>query len=156
MTKKTKGGFTTLELVVILIVVVMLATFIGSKYEIVRQTRRDDQRKNDIAALELGIESYWAQTGNFPSLAQLNNHEFRDTSLNKLDPGAAQDPSWNSRNKYCASQRTVTFENIASPHKGCYGYVPSPSGCDNKATACSGYSLNARLESGGFYSKSSS
>src|SRR5579863_9352966 len=97
-----QSGFSTLELVVIFAVAVILASFIASKYTAVSQAHRDDTRKNDITSLQLGIQSYWAQTGNFPSLAQMNSASFRNSSLNKLDTGAAQDPRWSSHNKYCA------------------------------------------------------
>ena len=149
-------GFSTLELVVIFAIVVILASFIASKYTAVSQAHRDDTRKNDITSLQLGIQSYWAQTGNFPSVAQMDSATFRNSSLNKLDTRAAQDPRWNSHNKYCARAGTLTFEDSIIPHVGCYGYVATPAGCDNKAVACTGYSLNAHLENVTYYSKSSS
>ena len=149
MTRRTRQlGFSTLELVVIFVIAVILASFIASKFSAVRANSRDEHRKNDITELQLGIQSYWAQTGNFPSLAQMNNASFRLASLNKLDPGAARDPRWTSSIKYCASHGLLTFEDSLSPHAGCYGYVASPDGCDNKAVACSGYNLDARLENG--------
>lgn len=154
--KRQQCGFSTLELVVIFTIAVILASFIVSKYSEITKAHHDDARKNDITALQLGIQSYWAQTGNFPSLAQINNATFRKDSLNKLDPAAAQDPRWYSSSKYCASNGKLTFEDSPTPHNGCYGYVASPAGCDNKAVACSGYNLTGRLENGTFYSKSSS
>jgi Tfp pilus assembly protein PilE len=154
--RRQQCGFSTLELVVIFTIAVILASFIVSKYSVVTKSHRDETRKNDMSALQLGIQSYWAQTGNFPSLAQMNNVTFRNDSLNKLDPAVAQDPSWHPSNKYCASRGKLTFEASVAPHSGCYGYMASPTGCDNKAVACSGYNLNARLENGTFYSKSSS
>src|SRR5579871_5481698 len=146
--RRQQCGFSTLELIVIFTIVVILASFIISKYSAVTQAHRDDERKNDITALQLGIQSYWAQTGNFPSLAQMNSESFRNNSLNKLDPSTAQDPRWSPSNKYCAKSGALAFEDSLTPHIGCYGYVASPSGCDNKAVTCSGYNLNARLENG--------
>ena len=154
--RRSNSGYSTIELALIFVVAVILAGFVASKYQAIRQTRRDDTRKNDITQLQLGIQSYWAQTGNFPSLAQMDSAGFRANSLNKLDPSAAQDPRWNSGNKYCATKGKLGFEDSLEPHTGCFGYVPSPSGCDNKDTACSGYSLSAKLEAGGYYSQSSS
>jgi len=153
--KKPGDGFSTFELLIIFVVAALLATFVASKYSAVRQARHDEKRKNDVASIQLAIQSYWAQTGNFPSLAQMNDPSFQKKSLNNLQTSAIRDPLWSAKNKFCRSNGSPVFENSSSPNKGCYGYSALPAGCDNKATACSGYLLNARLETGGFYGRSS-
>lgn len=86
----------------------------------------------------------------------MNSTNFRTSSLNKLLAAAAQDPRWSSHNKFCAPGGKLAFEESATPHTGCYGYVPTPANCDNKTAACSGYELSVKLESGGYYTKSGS
>src|ERR1044071_397619 len=101
MVKKNRSGFSTIELLIILVVVGLLVVFVAGKFNSIRQNSRDEQRKADINSLQLAVQSYWAQTGNYPSVAQLNSSVFRNTNLKSLTQGNFQDPKWSAKNKLC-------------------------------------------------------
>lgn len=155
MSKKTSSGFSTVELLIILVVIGVLVAFIASKYAAVRQKSRDDQRRSDITSLQYAVQSYFAQTGQYPTADQLNNSSFRKRNIPNLADSALKDPRWNTKNSNCALDGTPVLESFTPPTSGCYGYTVTPANCDNKTTACTGYQLTARLESGSLFSKSS-
>ncbi len=144
MPRKTNySGFSTFELLIITAIVGVLAALVAITFGGVSERSRDSQRKKDLDALSSKLEAYQAQTNNYPSLAQLNNPDFRKVSLPGLDAGLLQDPK-------SSSQKLV-----AVPQTHVYAYEPTPTGCDNVNSSCTAYSLIATLETGGIYTKTS-
>jgi type II secretory pathway pseudopilin PulG len=130
---------------IVIVVIGILAALVIVTYNGIQQKARDTERKTDIKALQGHFEAYWADNAKYPTLAQANDaaaNGFRATNFKGLDPKAFADP------KNAASQ-TLCSASAAN----CYGYAPTPAGCDNGANGdCTNYSLTATLESGGTFS----
>lgn len=142
---RNQGGFTTIELVVILIIIGVLLALVLSTRAGIQQKERNSQRQDDIKELRDGLEGYFARTNRYPTLADLNSDSWRQANVKNIQADAFRDPSSNSD----------TFAD--KPAKHAYSYtVTSASGtpCDDAKTPCTQYTLTATLEGGGTYSKS--
>lgn len=149
------AGFSTIELLIVIVIIIILGSLIVITYNGVQQRNRDTERKNDIVKLEGQVEAYQAETNTYPSSAQMNSQSFRTANMKDLQVDVLADPQWKTTNKDCSASSGVLLEDSSTPSTGCYGYDPSPAGCDNKNTDCTSYVLTADLESGGVYTKSS-
>ena len=138
---KDRGGFTIVELLIVIVVIGILAALVIVTYNGIQQKARDTERKTDVKALQGQLEAYWANNAKYPTMDQLNDAAFRNANMKGLDPAALADP------KNAASQAVC-----ASTAANCYGYSVTPAGCDNSTTDCDNYSLTATLESGGTFS----
>lgn len=134
-------GFTIVELLIVIVVIGILATLVITTYNGIQQKARDTKRKTDVNALQGHVESYFTESGKYPTLANINDSTFRSANMKGLDPAALQDPK--------GSAQTL----VGSPQANAYSYQASPSGCDNSTTDCTGYTLTATLEAGGTYVK---
>jgi len=153
--QKSSFGFTTIELLIIIVVIIILGALIVITYNGVQQRNRDTQRKTDIIKIEGQVEAYQAETNQYPSVDQMNSASFRAQNMKELDSSTLADPLWKASNKFCTANGNVQLEGLATPNTGCYGYDPSPAGCDNKTVDCTSYILTTNLETGGIYSKES-
>jgi prepilin-type N-terminal cleavage/methylation domain-containing protein len=143
--KKNNRGFTIVELLIVIVVIGILAALVIVTYNGIQQKARDTERKTDIKALQGHMEAYWADNAKYPTLAQANDASaggFRQTNFKGLDPASFADPKNTSSQVLCGAATA-----------SCYGYLPTPAGCDNGAGGdCTNYSLTANLESGGSFS----
>lgn len=153
--KAANFGFSTIELLLIIALVFLFSAVIIFEGKNVRQKNRDTARKDNIVALQDQAEAYQAETGNYPTVAQMNNANFRKTNLKNFDASLLRDPLWKSSNKSCTIDNQPILQDSSTPAVGCVGYKPVPAGCDNKALDCTSYILTANLESGGHYQKQS-
>lgn len=103
----------------------------------------DSERQTDINALDSHIEANYAINGWYPSLAELNDSNWRNTNMSGLAPEAFVDPG--------ASSSSLA----SKPGTGIYAYQATPATCDNAKVKCTGFTLTATLSSGESYSKSS-
>ena len=91
--KKTLSrGFTIVELLIVIVVIGILAGLVVVTYNGIQQKARDTERKTDINALHGQLEAYQAQNGKYPTLANVNDADFRSANMKGLDPEALQDP----------------------------------------------------------------
>jgi hypothetical protein len=107
---------------------------------------RDTERQTDIKALHAQIEAYYAQNGNYPTLANLNNTDWRATNMKGLDKEALRDP------------KGYSYVLYSSAYKNFYSYAVTGENqltCDNLTKKCTAYILTATLEAGGTYTKQS-
>lgn len=142
--RRKSSGFTIVELLIVIVVIGILAALVVVTYNGIQQKARDTERKTDINAIHGQTEAYQAQNGKYPTMANINDATFRSNNMKGLDPAALQDPKGSSQ-ALCASSTA-----------SCYGYVATPSGCDNASNGdCTGYTLTATLEAGGTYVKQS-
>ena len=141
---KNKKGFTIVELLIVIVVIGILATLVIVTFTGIQQKARNSQRQTDINALDSHIEAYYAESGNYPTLANLNDSTWRGTNMKGLDPEALKDPK-------------ATVDTIAAGAGSAtqYGYAVTPAGCDNSTTMCDAFVLTATLEPSGTYTKQS-
>jgi general secretion pathway protein G len=141
--KKQQKGFTIVELLIVIVVIGILATLVIVTFSGIQQKARNTKRQTDINAIDGTVEAYYASNGYYPTLANMNDSTFRTANLKGFDPAALQDPK--------GSAQTLAAATSASQ----YGYVATPSGCDNSATQCTAFTVTATLEGGGTYAKQS-
>jgi hypothetical protein len=116
----------------------------GDVFGQVQSSAKDTERKTDINALQGQLEAYYAENGYYPTLASLNDPNWRAKNLKGLDSEALKDPDGTSTSL------------SAKPVKGGYSYAVSPSGCDNGTHGnCNDYTLTATLDDGSTYAKQS-
>ena len=108
-----------------------LASFAGTQ-----QKAMDTERRTDINALHGQTEAYYAQYATYPTLAQLNDANWRDENMRGLDAEALVDPNGSSA------------QLVAQPQADAYSYQALPEGCDNQATICYSYTLTATNHDG--------
>jgi hypothetical protein len=107
-----------------------------------QQAAKDSKRKVDINALQSQLEAYYANTGTYPTLAQMNDAAFRSQNMQGLDSSALKDPDG------------IEEKLVANPAKNVYAYTVTTS--DGKActgTNCAKFALTATLSDGSQYTK---
>jgi type II secretory pathway pseudopilin PulG len=142
--RKSERGFTTIELVLILVVIGILLALVVSTRSGVQQNERNTERQSDIKELRDGLEGYFAANNHYPTLQNLNDPAWRDTHLKALEPDVFRDPSG----------KDDRF--VDKPAANVYTYsVTSASGapCGSAEAPCTQYTLTATLEGGGTYTK---
>lgn len=134
------SGFTIVEILVIILVIGILSTILILTYSGVQVRQRNSTRITDIKLVQSNLETYYAQSGFYPTLADLNNSTWTNNNLKGLEPSTLQDPSAKTGNPRFAD----------SPTADQYSYQPTAvngtSPCDNKTVACAKYTLTATLE----------
>ena len=68
--RKMRAGFTLIELMVVLVILGLLATFIGPKIMSAPDKARVTKAINDIKALESALNMYKLDNGNYPTTDQ--------------------------------------------------------------------------------------
>lgn len=129
-------GFTIIELLIVFIVIAVLATLVVTTFNGVQQRSRNTDRERDIEALSDQLEFYHTQNGYYPSLANINDAEWRADNMKELDANLLQPPGSDKK----------TLAQTASEDQ--YGYNVTPVGCDNteEGQDCMKYTLIAELE----------
>jgi hypothetical protein len=100
--------------------------------------------------LQTQLETYYAASasGEYPTLAQLNDPTWRTKNMPKLTAGNVSDPSWNAK-AVCTLNGQPAFS--TAPKVNCYAYqVTDASGgaCNGTTDPCAHYTLTATLEGG--------
>ncbi len=108
------------------------------------RSANDVERMSDIKTLHSQAEAYYATTGRYPSLANLNDAKWLKANMSGLDVSALKDPENSS---------TAI---VATPTAKSYAYQPKAkdgSTCDNVKKDCDSYVLTATLADGKTYAK---
>jgi type II secretory pathway pseudopilin PulG len=92
---------------------------------------KDTEIQTDINALQAYLEAYYASSGAYPTLAELQNAGWRSTNMAGLQSDAVEGPNG---------------ETIGDG----YDYAPGPAGCQ---TDCASYTLSAKYSDGTAYTK---
>ena len=155
MVSSQKGkskGFTIVELLIVIIVIGILATLVIALFTSAKKKARDSQRQTDIVALQGYIEGYYAESGKYPTLANINDSAWRGTNMEGLDPAALADPNNPTSQQLVAGAAAV-------PNNYAYSVTQDDgtTTCDNGAGGdCTKYKLIADLEGNpGTFEKSS-
>ncbi len=156
MSIKREQGFTLIELLIVGVIVCILATLVAMTYSGVQAKNRNANRQTSIDTIQSKLEAYYAQASKYPSLAELNDPQWRQNNLNKLAAHDTRDPSWNERITGCTAGDEAIFS--SSPVEKCYSYQSTAtdgSVCDSLQVVCTQYTLTTILEGGEKYVKSS-
>ncbi len=148
--KNKQQGFTIVELLIVIVVIGILAALVVTTFSGIQQKARNTERETDIKAIHGQLEAYYAQNGRYPTLANVNDSgsstAFVETNMKGLDRESLKDPKSTATDQY----------DLGAAGANIYGYVPTPSGCDNGTGGdCTGYTLTATKEGGGTFEKKS-
>lgn len=142
---KKQEGFTIVELLIVIVVIGILAALVITTYTGIQAKARNSKRQTDVQAIQTQLEAYFAQSGHYPSLTDMNSSSWRTTNMKSLDADALKDPQ--------GTAQTL----VASPVAKSYAFaVTNSSGtsCESDDTTCAQYTLTATLEGGSTYVKS--
>lgn len=151
-----RNGFTIIELLVVIVLVLILAALVVFTASGVRAKNRNNERQSSINLVQGQLEIYYAQTNKYPTLSDVNNATWRGEHLGKLKASHIQDPRWNKEIAACTKSDRATFADV--PTANCYSYQVTGSdgsACDNAKIDCAHYTITATLEGGEKYVKSS-
>jgi general secretion pathway protein G len=116
---RKQGGFTLLELLIVIVIIGILALLIIPNITSAPKKARDTQRKTDLKAVQKGLEEYFVSNNAYPA------------ALTDLTAGAAP-----------ILKTVPTDPKNSSPYT--YVYTPAPTGGPYTT-----YTLDACLENGG-------
>ncbi len=141
--QRKESGFTIVELLIVIVVIGILAALVITTFSGVQKKARDTERQTDIKALHGQVEAYYAQKGNYPTLANMQDNAWVSGNLKGLDTESAHDPKGGAGNNITAAAGNNQ-----------YAYAVTPANCDNTSgNECTGYALTATLEGGGTFAK---
>lgn len=137
--QKKSAGFTTLELLVVIATVAVLAGIVFSALGDSRANGRDTQRVTDIDTIHSRLEEYYTNNGGYPNT-------LTSALLYNLDPEALRDPNGVTIAINSAVASQAAADAVANPTASGanYLYVPYPAGCT--AITCTGYVLKSYIE----------
>ena len=142
--RKEQSGFTIVELLIVIVVIGILAALVITTFSGIQQRARNTERQTDVNAIAGQVEAFYATTGAYPTLTDVNSSTWRASNNFKIDLKALADPT-----------NPGSESLVAAPASGRYSYEFGPSGCVSSGTGtfCSTYTLTATLEGGGTYVK---
>ena len=154
--RRPDSGFTIIELLLVIVLVVILSALVIFTFSSVRAKNRNAERQADINALQAQLESFYAVYSKYPTPKDLTNAAWRQHNLKKLPADGLQDPRWSKGNKDCTLDGQAVP--ATQPTTNCYSYQPlGPNNavCDDMTVDCTHYTITALLEGGDKYSKTS-
>ena len=149
------NGFTIIELAVAAVLLFILTALIILTASGIQAKNRNGDRLSDIDTLRGQLESYYAGTDKYPTLANLNDPVWRANNISRLVNSALDDPLWRQDTSCTKDGKPML---AAEPTTKCYSYqvaASDGSACDNAQKPCVHYTLTTILEGGERYVKSS-
>lgn len=137
--KKSSQGFTVIELLIVIAVIVVLGVLVLATYSGIQAKERNSKRSEDIANVQTQLEFFFQNNGYYPSLADMNSPDWLAKNMKRLDRNYLIDPS----------SPTNSEKLVATPAPKSYAYsVKDGAGksCEKDDTNCSQYVLTATFE----------
>jgi Tfp pilus assembly protein PilE len=152
MNRKTldRNGYSAIELVLMGVVVIVLFTILASTFNSIRAHQRNNTRISDVKTIQQNLESFYARSGFYPTLAEMNNSVWTTANLKQVPSSDLEYPgSKTSQQDFTTTSSKNTFEYRVTTADGSLD-------CNNKTVPCGHYILSATLEgNGGNYSVNS-
>ena len=124
--KLNKQGFTLIELLIVIIIIGILAAIAFVAYNGSQQKAKKADAQSTLASVKTKLGEYDADNGNFP-----------------VDKAAVT--------TYLSDPNGGNSQELSTKFGGAgYSYAATPSGCDNSATQCTGFTLTASASTLGF------
>jgi len=142
--QKNEDGFTIIELLVVILIIGLLSFLLIVTSSSFRQKERNNERQNDIKALHLQLEAYFAQNAKYPTLANMNDANWRKSALKSMENEWLKDPQGTNE------------QLVDTPSKNAYSYEVKAADngpCDNTTKDCTQYVLTATLEGSGTFTR---
>jgi prepilin-type N-terminal cleavage/methylation domain-containing protein len=136
------GGFTVIELLIVIVVIGILAAIVISTYSGIQVKEHNSKRQTDIVAIQTQLEAFYSQNGYYPSLKDINNVTWRDKNMPDLNPADLIDPS-------ATNQNTADVTLSSAPAPKVYSYQVTDSNgnsCESVDTNCAKYTLTATYQ----------
>ena len=142
------GGFTIVELLIVIVVIAILAAITIVAYNGIQQRARDSDRQGDIATIAKAIELYYADNGTFPSSAgstKINASWVTTADASWANLVSQLVPKYISAMPQDPLASTATNPGIYSGYN--YDYILLTNGWCDTSSSKPGYLLAYRLES---------
>lgn len=144
--KTAQKGFTIVELLIVIVVIGILAALVLNTFSGVQRRARDTERQTDVNSVATQLEVYYNDKGFYPTETDLSNDTWVDTNLPGMDLAALRAPGTSGN----------SIQPTPAANKDQYGYVLTPSTCDNTGTnLCASFILSWFKEDGGVQTKNS-
>jgi TM2 domain-containing membrane protein YozV/type II secretory pathway pseudopilin PulG len=135
----------------LLIITFVMFSLVLSTFSGVQDKAKDTNRQNDITIIHNALEVYYNDKGQYPSLEQINDVDFRKNELKSIAKENYADPL-----NYAESEGVNADYALSESSEGVgsYSYQPATSSneaCDNNKKICAKYVLKTLLESGDYY-----
>lgn len=144
--KKEQRGFTVIEVMVALVVLIVMTGFFIFQRQDVEKAARDQQRKTAINAMYYALtEGYFKEHSYYPQTISRK-------TLPTVDPTLFTDPSGNTLE---GDKCVYTDKNDKQQNDGSCDYRYKATDCDRDGK-CKKFTLTAKLEAEGEYKKSGS
>jgi prepilin-type N-terminal cleavage/methylation domain-containing protein len=144
--KRTQRGFTVVEMLIVIVVIGLLTALVFETHNGIEMKTRNNQRTQDLIALQKQLETYFSENGRYPSTTDLGpssatNLTFIKTNMPSLNKEDLRDPQATPGNYSLGSSTTAVARQ--------YQYHPTDDAggaCDNTTTDCTKYVLTAKSE----------
>ena len=146
--KKSKEGFTIVELLIVIVVIGILALLVITTYSGIQAKARNSKRQADLKSLQTQLEAFFSQNGYYPSLTDLNtgtsattnaSSSWATTNMKSLDQNALVDPSNPYQSRHLGSSAGAKVYSYAVTDS-------SGNSCESDDTTCAKYTLTATYE----------
>ena len=135
--KNRQGGFTIIEMLVVIVIIGILLALVFATYAGVQRNERNQERQRDVQDVYQQLEAYYVENSKYPTLSDINSATWRGTNMKTLNKESLRDPSGSS------------YALVAQPTREAYAYdvvAADGSACDNLTKPCAHYTLIATLQ----------